>query len=543
MNRFRWPFFLLVLLICLPVAVLALDVRIPFFDYNRSGGLPRPSPVPDGDQEMAWLHTTTNGTTWERFVSGAVRAQSLVPGLKVDDSRAFIDRTTAVPELVLSMPGREGRLRIRWYKLTSDATTSQWVEALADRSPAPLAVIGGGSSDRAVDLARALQERTEWRGERPLLFLTTATADEIQPGVNLIDLYPGRTFRFCFTNRQMAEAVLDLVWSVPGLRPETFASIAPLAVGSGMFHCWSKDTRPDKPHVFSVSWQDDPFSTDLHWQFTQALSRRLGPPGGGAAETGPPAHFSSWGLPYSVGGFLRPNQYESRVAESILEEYRQLPPQRSLLVLPSVAQPARRLLRALCENTPRIGTRMVAVTGDGVSVNSVYRDGEFQWPVQSLPVPLVLFAHNNPLGWTAAPAGDCGGYDLRPPTSTDEVLHFAELVRAAADASFAPSRPEAPAPYGLVTRADHLAAGLRARTPALFDPAGNRLGGSGEHVVVLWPHRTRTAGGTQRLPRATLEAWTRGASGGWALVRSLEIDQRQYRSTTASVTDDGGAPE
>jgi hypothetical protein len=29
--------------------------------------------VPPGDQEIAWIHTTTNGTTWERFVTGLKR--------------------------------------------------------------------------------------------------------------------------------------------------------------------------------------------------------------------------------------------------------------------------------------------------------------------------------------------------------------------------------------------------------------------------------------------------------------------------------------
>src|SRR5579885_1115766 len=176
MTRLLWP--LSVLIICLPVAILASGVQLPFF--NRPPGLPRPLPVPSGDQELAWLHTTTNGPTWERFVSGVVRAQMLVPGLRVDDSAAFVDQTTGVPEVVVSMDGRAGKLRIRWYKLTGEATADHWVRALADRDPPPLALIGGGSSDRAVDLARALDRRQAWRGDRPVLLITTATADEVR---------------------------------------------------------------------------------------------------------------------------------------------------------------------------------------------------------------------------------------------------------------------------------------------------------------------------------------------------------------------------
>jgi len=35
----------------------------------------------------------------------------------------------------------------------------------------------------------------------------------------LMDVYRGRSFRFCFTNRQVAQAVVDFVWSQPDLRP------------------------------------------------------------------------------------------------------------------------------------------------------------------------------------------------------------------------------------------------------------------------------------------------------------------------------------
>src|SRR5437899_3208818 len=75
------------------------------------------------------------------------------------------------------------------------------------------------------DLAQALAAQKQWQGKPPLLLLTTATADQLYVGgeqnvmLNLMDIYRGRSFRFCFTNGQMAEAVRDLVWSHPLLRP------------------------------------------------------------------------------------------------------------------------------------------------------------------------------------------------------------------------------------------------------------------------------------------------------------------------------------
>jgi hypothetical protein len=521
MTRLLWP--LTVLLVCLPVAILATGIPLPFL--HSPPGLPQPMPVPAGDQELAWFHTTTSGTTWERFVTGVARAQLLVPGLRVDDAAAFADQTTATPEVVLSMAGRPGRVRIRWYKLTNEATAARWVQALAERDPAPLAVIGGGSSDRAVDLARALDAQQTWRGDQPLLFITTATADEVPAEAgdagpatrNLTDVYRGRSFRFCFSNRQMAEAVLDFVWETPGLRPVTFAALAPAAVASGPAVCaGEKSLLAEKPHVFSVFWRDDPYSTDLHEQFSLAVTRRLLPPGADPmhAPDGPQARIATWSVPFSVGGFIRPNPSEAAVAASILEQFRQLPPQRSLLVLPTVTKPGRRLLRALAASAPELGERLVVVTGDGIPVNAIYRDGDLEWPVQSLPVPLVLFTHNNPVGWDEPGAKVPAGYELRPPTATDDVLHFAEMVRLIAEGCY-------PAD-GLLTRADDLADRLHARCPPFFDATGNRLGGTGETVVALWPRNEYG----HASPRATMEAWRRTDDRRWELIRTVEVDQR-----------------
>src|SRR5437867_2489345 len=135
--------------------------------------------VPAGDQEVAWIHAATSGPSWERFVAGVHRARREWPELQVDDSRAFLDQTTAVPEVVLGVSGSSGRLRIRWYKLTSETPSAQWVRRLARRKPPPLTFIGGGSSDRAVDLALALSEQKTWPGPAPLLLITTATANTV----------------------------------------------------------------------------------------------------------------------------------------------------------------------------------------------------------------------------------------------------------------------------------------------------------------------------------------------------------------------------
>src|SRR5438094_171872 len=77
----------------------------------------------------------------------------------------------------------------------------------------------------------------------PVLLLTTATAEKMElPGEDaprdLMSLYPDRTFRFCFTNAQMAEAVIDFL-----------ADREMFAAGTG----------PD----YYVAWKDDAYTLDL----------------------------------------------------------------------------------------------------------------------------------------------------------------------------------------------------------------------------------------------------------------------------------------
>lgn len=513
LARFGW--FFLVTAICLPVAVLATGVRIPGID--RPAGRPRPASVPSGDIEMAWLHTSTNGPTWERFVYGLVRTQLTVPGLTVDDSNAFNETTTAVPEVVFSMADRPGKLRVRWYKLTTDATTDHWVNALAERDPAPVALIGGGSSDRAADLARAMNRRKDWAGERPLLFITTATADELEPGPddasdlraaaqNLIDVYDDLSFRFCFTNRQMAEAVIDFTEH----NPERLATPSQQAFG-GVASAVALHARLSAPpKVLSVVWKDDPFSTDLHDRFGDALRGKL------PRET--------WEVRYSIGSFATPNFYEARTAESILAVCRDNPTRRILLILPTVTQPARRLLRALVEGEPRLRDRLVVVTGDGIPVNAFTRDGQFAWPVHALPVPVVLFTHNDPAGWDAPGSPAPPGYELRPPNTTEEVLHFARLGRILVEGVFGlGGTPGVGSPAGSA----ELCRRLHARSPAFFEPSGERRGGSGEYVVVLRPNPPES--GPHGLPEATLDIYRRSTHRGWEKVNTLDIDQRRAK--------------
>jgi hypothetical protein len=468
-----------------------------------------PRPVPAGDQEVAWLNAATSAVTWERFVAAARRLVADRPDLGLElvpEADPFPTQTTVVPELAFRARGGPGRLWVRWYKLTGDLGPGAWAEAFARRDPPPLAVIGGGSSDRAWEQAGELNQRRLQFAAAPLFLITTATADEVGVGQDLMKVYEGRTFRFCFTNRQMAEAVTDFVWS-------------------------QEDLRPDGEPVYLTHWSDDPYSEDLFEQFRRVLepvlqysltlkaAARDWAWGGGVAAVGAPAGLDLQGLRgmearspfwstkilYSVGAFRQPNPWEVQAAEYIVTGMDQHPAQRRpLLVLPAMPQPARRFLHALFRTAPQDAERFVVATGDAIDFNTVYRDRNLAWPIQDLPVPLVFFCHRNPVDPVAfqpsegtMPPDPTG----RTSTGTQDLLLYRDILEAVARAAFADGR--------LAPDADALLRGLRAPGPtgglSGFDEEGNQRGGLGEYVVCLRPVRA----GDRLKPLARMQVWSR----------------------------------
>jgi hypothetical protein len=526
----------------------------------RGGEAARPLPVPGDDQEVAWLHIPTSGDSWENFVWGMKRAEMAASGapggLRVDDSAAFPARTTAVPEIVVSRDGFAGRLRVRWYKVTNYAPTDAWVKALAERNPPPLAVVGGWSSDRGKELAVAMAAAA-WPGQKPALLLAQATADSVYPDVEnyspdyqppkLIDLYP-RSYRFCFTNRQMADAVADFVLTDPALRPgpSVTPGLRAVPAGAGGLPAvlpWLAALQAGPPGIpalagepagtpgfpaFAVAWKDDPYSLDLARQFTDVFAEQ------GARPGRPRLAVESNLIPFSVGRFARPNPYEAQVVDHILAN---LPRrgERTVLVIPSVTAPTRRVLGALALGTPGSSRRLVAATGDGISVNTLYRDGEFAWPVRSIPIPLVLFTHTDPFDWDEPGEAAPRGYELRPPAKPGDVKNSTEDIQLFTTITATLARGAFPDGAARVAEgADALAANFGRLEPAFFDPSGNRLAGTGEHVVVLRP--TPRIEGVVTYPDAAIEVWTRQNGGQWGRIHARPVVQT-VRPT------DGGAGE
>jgi hypothetical protein len=560
------------LLIALSAAVVVGAVFV-VFRGAAAQGRPTPMPVRAGEREIVWLYPATSAPSWQRFVAAVRRTAERLrrerPDIRIDDRSAFPSQTTTVPQVVLSAGETGPRFVFRWYKLTGEWKASDWIEALLKRQPPPLAIVGGSSSDSARELAlhlqRAAQELTA--AERPLLLLTAATADRVAPdqetekeqtrssknsSIPLTRLYPDRTFRFCFSNEQMALAVSDFIWR-------------------------RDDLRPSQDPAYMATWDDDSYSRDLIDGFHSALrqvvardvanlylclfpaasdvsGRRLAarertnpwewttiraihggwPPGrnGGifplqrsSGDTSTRFIASDFRLAVpplslriasSVGAFDTPNPYEAAVAGDMLEHWLGNPQPRPLVIVAGQSQPSRRFLRGLIRGAPSLSKRadLVVATGDAISFNTVYRDREVAWNIQDLPFPLVFFCHRNPIDAGAGfRAGERGpdDSDNTAATGTEDVLLFGDIVEAVVQTA-APA--DAPPCLHATELAERLGAARReedrigfggAGVP-LFDGAGQRCGGTGEHVVCLKPMWNEDFN-DRLLPRATLEVW------------------------------------
>jgi hypothetical protein len=526
------------ILIALSAAVVVGAVVV-VFQGPPAQGRPTPLPVAAGEVEIVWLYPATNASSWERFVAAvkrtAERLQDDRPGLQADANAAFPRQTTAVPEVSLSWPASGPRFVFRWYKLTSDWKAGDWIEALLQRRPPPLAVIGGSSSDSAREVAAHLNRfagdmPTE---DRPLLLLTTATADRVVPyaegehasaAVPLTQLYPDRTFRFCFTNRQMAMAVSTFLWS-------------------------RDDLRPDSDPAYLVRWNDDSYSRDLIDGFQRALrvvvARDMAnqwawtasqvvfgswPPGRGGgvfpAQRLPINQLSpytasgfrletppqSLGIASSVGSFGTPNRHEAKAAGEILDVLQFQSQRHPLLIVSGQTQPSRRLLRALIRAKPDLAGRFVVATGDAISFNTVYRDREVAWNAQELPFPLTFFCHHNPID---AEAGFRPGEQSDPSgtatTGTEDLLLHGDIVEALLEAGIPTEAHPCANAADLAERLgrvrwheNRIVAGERGIP--LFDESGQRRSGTGEHVVCLRPAWDEDFG-YRLLPKATIEVW------------------------------------
>ncbi|MFM7150308.1 MAG: hypothetical protein ACKO23_10740, partial [Gemmataceae bacterium] len=536
-RELNWFFRPMVWFLCSMIFVGAAILIV--FQGDRTEDLPQAEALKDEEEEIAWVYPATNAQTWERFVESIFQAvehcRQKYPSMKVDAENRIHPASQKVPQVSISFihPDllTESKLIFRWYKLTSEWTPTRWIQHLVSLPRPPKAIIAGSNSSWAHKFASELQKQASAEAIRkpPLLFLTTATADQVfhagnEPAgntpqgpqfnpsweddssrIDLNDLYSGRTFRFCFTNRQIANRISRFVWSRVELRPESDPAIL-------------------------VNWMDDEYSRDLSKAFAgefdhRALENHVDQWGflSGVIGLGlPPAavigRYSSGfrhdvsiqlAVDSSVGSFAFPNSYEAKAVQDLVSQLPSIP-QRSLLVLTGQQQPCRRFLRDLARSSPSDSRKFLVLMGDTLSLNAILRDRRITWPIQDLPFPAVAFAHRNPVD-TQSGFNFSGKESTRleetDPSSTDDLLLYRDIVEACVLSRLNQlSTPSTSEEWiHLLDRIcfhdQHL--NLDEMGRRLFSKNGKRASGSGEHLLYVRPEAE-----TDRIyPRAIIEVW------------------------------------
>ncbi len=223
--------------ILLVILGMAIYQTLQWWGVQGNIDEPQVKGLDGADQEIALIELATNTDDWGRLVTALQLLQldwpkvnPNLPALNVDLEGAFPPLTSDVPEVVFSFgPTSQGKLRLRWYKISAENEAAGWVRKLRARSRQPLAVLGGGTSDRAVKLAYTLRKTYGDNPAQPapVLLLTTATSEKTTSGKSLINVYAGRTFRFSFTNQKMVESLFTFVQhrELPANDPEWAQSL------------------------------------------------------------------------------------------------------------------------------------------------------------------------------------------------------------------------------------------------------------------------------------------------------------------------------
>jgi hypothetical protein len=272
--------------------------------------------------------------------------------------------------------------------------------------------------------------------------------------------------------------------------------------------------------LHTLSWDDDSYSLDLAARFRRVFPQVFGR---GRSDENRVA--------YSAGDYFQPNPREAIAVNLFLlsgggaETERRAEDERRLLALPTSTQRAQRLLRTLVRRDPLQARNLVVVTGDSIGFNSIYRDRNVAWNILDVPVPLVLFAHRNPINEAVGFRPGADGNAGADSTATDDLLLHRDVLEALILAAYPDRR--------LVADADALRDRLRAAmwwrgrvempgfegTPTdlgipLFDADGDRSARTGEHVVWLNP----SAGGAP-LSDPVITVWRQAPAGaedtGW----------------------------
>ncbi len=255
--------------------------------------------------------------------------------------------------LIVESARTHRRIRFDRHDVRGVSATRDDVRRLADQKPPPIAVVGSTTTVLTVALAEPLRDEAD---AGPVLLIPWATAVMVQRSntdkgetrpdlVPLMELDPGRTFRFCPNNRRLADSVVDcLIHRDEGRLPS---------------------------RVFLVVDPFDPYSDDLADCFRRAIRGRK--PDVEIVERADAVDLPGFARPLDASP--EPSATEVGLADSIVSSIDPAGARTTWVVLPLQDQPARRMITALRRRAAwrtkpgdpgRQGGSLRVVCGDGI---------------------------------------------------------------------------------------------------------------------------------------------------------------------------------
>lgn len=303
------------------------------------GGLP--GPMRDAVEVAVFF---PDADDWRDFAEGIALARERVGAREI--------RTEAASVTVVT-PGQGRRVRFAWYDAGGVEQAREQVDRLMGSAHPPAAFVGSSNTLLTAALARALAEATRSNGkdgaDAPVLLVPWATSVAVEgdrgaEGGRLLDLYPGRTFRFCADNRALATLVAECV---SGRERGSAPGLVELVV----------DPR-------------DPYSRDLADGFRRSLdriapdaavtTREIGSNAPGSGRFADAAGLAERAVATAIGSALRSRSDDDRP---------------TWIVLPLQGRPARRMLDGLGVQSVLVDAagagRLEVLSGDGLGVEDL----------------------------------------------------------------------------------------------------------------------------------------------------------------------------
>lgn len=376
-------------------------------------------------------------------------------GLKACVARGLASLVEEKPDEIVMSTKRHGHpVRFVWRRVAGIEATRDEVAKLLQGDHPPIGFVGSNNTVLTAALADGLRRELALRPEEvspPALLVPWATSVEVeQPGAEgarsaLLDLYPGRIFRFCPNNDAMASLLVKRVAAGPG------------------------GQRPSRALVLTD--RHDPYSRDLSQGFVRAIEA-------GMPEVEVDRLEGALSDPMAQTG-EEPGPAERRLAGRVERWLAEGPAEEAgdgpvWVVLPLQGKPTRRMLRALRDRPAiaELGSRgeLEILCGDGIGEDS-----------------LMELAEGNDLRIWCVSSG-------RLPKESEEPLPGGVLLSAEIVAAILGSidRDE-DRPDRVELRPSAAGADVFGRTVA-FDEAGERQGDGLGFVMVLEPGAREVSG-------------------------------------------------